>query len=139
MAQPDVAVLGEGLSAVDGDQAHGGRLADSCSNRGMATVREADGLAMSSRNGYLTVEERAKAPVVYQVLTQTAEALQAGDQDFKSLEESAWNKLGKRRSATRLFSDPKGAGSAIPRQRRERFRSWQPPILAPLALSTTKR
>lgn len=84
---------GEGLSAVDGDQAHGGRLADSCSNRGMATVREADGLAMSSRNGYLTVEERAKAPVVYQVLTQTAEALQAGDQDFKSLEESAWNSL----------------------------------------------
>lgn len=33
------------------------------------TVREADGLAMSSRNAYLTTEERAAAPVVYRSLT----------------------------------------------------------------------
>ena len=94
MAQPDVAVFGE----KDYQQLMVIRrmvedLQIPVQIEGMATVREADGLAMSSRNGYLTVQERAKAPAVYQVLTQTAEALQAGDQDFKSLEESAWNSL----------------------------------------------
>ncbi|MEP7263567.1 MAG: pantoate--beta-alanine ligase [Bacteroidota bacterium] len=37
---------------------------------GCATVREADGLAMSSRNMLLTPEQRAEAPLIYKVLTQ---------------------------------------------------------------------
>ncbi len=43
------------------------------------TVREADGLAMSSRNMRLTAEERAKAPMIYQAITQgpSAEAAAA--------------------------------------------------------------
>ncbi|MCB1880716.1 MAG: pantoate--beta-alanine ligase [Gammaproteobacteria bacterium] len=60
---------------------------------GMATVREADGLAMSSRNGYLTPEQRAKAPVIYRLLTETAEKLQAGERDYKSLEKLACGRL----------------------------------------------
>ena len=46
---------------------------------GVPTTREADGLAMSSRNGYLTPAERALAPALYRVLNQTAEALRAGE------------------------------------------------------------
>src|SRR5258707_566265 len=42
---------------------------------GVATVREPDGLALSSRNAYLSPEERRIAPVLYRVLRDSAEAL----------------------------------------------------------------
>ncbi|MDM7323138.1 MAG: pantoate--beta-alanine ligase [Gammaproteobacteria bacterium] len=42
------------------------------------TEREADGLAMSSRNGYLSAEERAIAPGLYRTLCAAREALRAG-------------------------------------------------------------
>lgn len=46
---------------------------------GCPTVREHDGLALSSRNAYLSPEERARAPRLYATLRQTAERLRAGD------------------------------------------------------------
>ena len=45
---------------------------------GVPTVREADGLAMSSRNWYLSPEERAAAPALYKVLCDIAAKLSAG-------------------------------------------------------------
>jgi pantoate--beta-alanine ligase len=45
---------------------------------GVATRRERDGLAMSSRNAYLSAQERSAAPALYQVLCQCAEAINAG-------------------------------------------------------------
>jgi pantoate--beta-alanine ligase len=53
---------------------------------GLPTVREADGLAMSSRNGYLSENERAVAPALYQALKQAAERLAQGERDFVALE-----------------------------------------------------
>ena len=46
---------------------------------GVDTVREGDGLAMSSRNGYLTPEERQTAPALYASLQQVARGLHAGE------------------------------------------------------------
>jgi pantoate--beta-alanine ligase len=46
---------------------------------GVKTVREADGLALSSRNAYLTPEERAQAPVLHGTLAQVAEQVGRGE------------------------------------------------------------
>jgi pantoate--beta-alanine ligase len=56
---------------------------------GMPTVRENDGLAMSSRNGFLSPEERARAPLLYRLLSETVEAIAAGDTDFPALSAKA--------------------------------------------------
>ncbi|WP_303290348.1 pantoate--beta-alanine ligase [Marinobacter sp. SS5-14b] len=56
---------------------------------GAPTVREEDGLAKSSRNGYLSGEERRIAPVVHQVLTSVATQVEKGRSDFLSLEQEA--------------------------------------------------
>ncbi|AFL72184.1 pantoate--beta-alanine ligase [Thiocystis violascens] len=45
---------------------------------GVPTVREPDGLAMSSRNGYLSPDERALAPALYRSLTQAGQLLRQG-------------------------------------------------------------
>ena len=79
MAQPDVAVFGE----KDFQQLLVIRrmVADLClpvEVRGLATVREPDGLAMSSRNGYLTSQERKRAPALYRALRNAADRLRAG-------------------------------------------------------------
>jgi pantoate--beta-alanine ligase len=50
---------------------------------GSRTVRERDGLAMSSRNVYLSPEQRRAAPELYRAMKETAQALRAGD-DLKA-------------------------------------------------------
>ncbi len=57
------------------------------------TVREADGLALSSRNRYLNQAERKLAPNLYQVMTDTAAEIAAGNHDFASLEQKASENL----------------------------------------------
>jgi pantoate--beta-alanine ligase len=57
--------------------------------RGVDTVREPDGLAMSSRNGYLTVEQRAGAAALHRMLQHMAGQLRAGRRDFRALEAAA--------------------------------------------------
>ena len=53
---------------------------------GAPTVRESDGLAMSSRNQYLDAEQRKRAPAIYRQLQQAVAALQAGERDFAKIE-----------------------------------------------------
>jgi pantoate--beta-alanine ligase len=60
------------------------------------TVRAEDGLALSSRNRYLTPEEREEAPRLYQVLRQAHDEIAAGLRDFQRLELDAMSTLAHR-------------------------------------------
>jgi len=55
---------------------------------GVPTVREPDGLALSSRNAYLSDAERAGAPTLYRVLTACAAKMSAGTSIAKALDEA---------------------------------------------------
>ncbi|MEN0107736.1 MAG: pantoate--beta-alanine ligase [Pseudomonas sp.] len=52
---------------------------------GEPTVRADDGLALSSRNGYLDATQRASVPAIYQCLQQMANAIKAGNRDYAAL------------------------------------------------------
>jgi pantoate--beta-alanine ligase len=78
--RPDFAIFGEKdfqqlrvVTRMAGDLDLGVRVI------GSRTVRERDGLAMSSRNVYLSPEERLKAPTLYRTMKESASRLRAGD------------------------------------------------------------
>ncbi len=58
----------------------------------LPTVRESDGLAMSSRNQYLTAAERAIAPLLHQTLIELAEKLSA-EHSWEDSRQLAWDQL----------------------------------------------
>jgi pantoate--beta-alanine ligase len=94
IVEPDVAVFGE----KDFQQLTVIRrmVADLCMPVeivGAPTVRDHDGLAMSSRNQYLTAAERALAPQIYVALEAAARRLRAGDVDFASIEHAGFHEL----------------------------------------------
>lgn len=57
------------------------------------TVREADGLALSSRNAYLTADERALAPALYRTLQAIAAHVHNGAADYAALEAEGLQQL----------------------------------------------
>jgi pantoate--beta-alanine ligase len=62
---------------------------------GAAIVREPSGLAMSSRNAYLTEEERQTAPLLYRCLSQACDRIIASESDYPAICEEFTNYLNK--------------------------------------------
>ncbi len=90
IVQPDIAVFGEKdfqqLSIIRK------MVTDLCmpiAIVGVPTARDADGLALSSRNGYLNAEQRALAPLLHEVLGNCREAIACGFDNFLQLESHA--------------------------------------------------
>lgn len=57
------------------------------------TVRDTDGLALSSRNLYLTPEERATAPMLHKILNVVGDELQSGKRNYDELEAASIARL----------------------------------------------
>ncbi|POP69138.1 pantoate--beta-alanine ligase [Pseudomonas syringae] len=86
MVQPDLAIFGEkDFQQLAVIRAMVRDLNMPIQIIGEPTVRADDGLALSSRNGYLNDAQRAAAPALYQAIRQIADAIKAGEQDFDAL------------------------------------------------------
>ncbi|MBV2121606.1 MAG: pantoate--beta-alanine ligase [Candidatus Thiodiazotropha sp. (ex Ctena orbiculata)] len=94
MVQPDLAVFGEKdfqqLMVIRRMVAD---LSIPVDILGLKTVREEDGLAKSSRNGYLNEDQRQTAPQLFRVMQQTAKTLAGGERDFARVEAEAQQQL----------------------------------------------
>lgn len=60
------------------------------------TVRAPDGLALSSRNAYLSAAERSEAPRLYQTLKWAAAEVEAGARDFQRIDQETMSELSRR-------------------------------------------
>jgi pantoate--beta-alanine ligase len=87
LVQPDVALFGEkDFQQLMIIRRAAGDLCMPIKIIGVPTTREADGLAMSSRNRYLTPEQRAIAPRIFAALERAREGIERGSRDFDRLE-----------------------------------------------------
>ena len=80
----------------------------------IATVRESDGLAMSSRNAYLSPPERRIAPALYRTLCEIKAAIATGERDFHVLGRQGMRSLGESGFRADYFSVRRAADLASP-------------------------
>jgi pantoate--beta-alanine ligase len=87
--------------------------------QGVPTRRESDGLAMSSRNRYLTPAERRAAPALHAALQEAAKALRAGERDFVALQQAGMDNMRSAGMAPEYF-EVRRQGDLAPAARSDR-------------------
>lgn len=115
LVQPDIAIFGE----KDFQQLMIIRRAtdDLClpiEIVGVQTTRERDGLAMSSRNRYLSAEDRAVAPRIFSELDRTRQQIESGSRNFEALERAGFEALKEAGFKVDYFSIRDAANLAAP-------------------------
>ena len=122
MVQPDIAVFGEKdfqqlliIRRMVED------LDMSVAIEAVATVREDDGLAMSSRNGYLSAGERALAPQLYQTLLDVRDLILQGDHELAGIEQAGMVQLREAGFEPQYVSIRRSADLSIPASRHDRL------------------
>lgn len=98
----------------------------------VATVREEDGLAMSSRNGYLSAGERALAPQLYQTLLDVRDLILQGDKELAGIEHAAMIQLREAGFEPQYVSIRRSADLSVPVSRHDRL-----VVLAAVMLGST--
>ena len=78
------------------------------------TVRADDGLALSSRNNYLSPVERTEAPRLYRTLREVADAIASGRTDYANLEAAARSELARHGWKVDYIAVRNGIGLRIP-------------------------
>ncbi len=78
------------------------------------TVRESDGLAMSSRNNYLSSDERRQAPTLRQALVEATSAIERGESDPRAVEEAFKARLAEAPLARLDYLEIAGASDLAP-------------------------
>jgi len=71
---------------------------------GQETTRETSGLAISSRNRYLSEHQKTQAALIYQTLQDSAASIKAGETNFENLEQQATGRLNSAEFDTDYFS-----------------------------------
>jgi pantoate--beta-alanine ligase len=84
---------------------------------GAPTVRAPDGLALSSRNRYLSPQERAMAPAIYRALQAAVKRLAAGERDYAGIEGDGWQALAKAGFRPDYFAVRDAAELQLPHER----------------------
>ena len=90
------------------------------------TVRDADGLALSSRNRFLSATERKEAPRLYRMLNQARDRMLAGEIDIDRIEQDAQRELAAPagRSTTSRCAAGAICASRLPRKLQQASRWW---------------
>ena len=116
--QPDVAVFGEkDLQQLIIIRRMVRELDIPVSIKGMPTMREADGLAMSSRNAYLSPAERGLAANLFRCLCDARRALEAGVRDYREIETLQLTRLREMGFRPEYFAVRRSLDLAVPEAR----------------------